>query len=161
MSNQEFIEITRLSIDETQILVGNDHTGYFSEYKAAKLSISALMERYKNLVKKAHGKRVSIAYTQRFKHRLTLLQETYAPAYRIYDMAYQELKTLVTEKMQRGITLPSTDDVDLPLLYKKRNALHDMIIRNTPLAQAAEINRSLTDLERWLSISENPISIRL
>lgn len=154
------VELTRVIIDTKQITVANSHTSYFNEIKTPFVDLDTLTSRYQMAVKQAKDKSVKVGYTQKLKLRIEALRDIYAAEYAIYNLAFDELKLLVEEKINRGIFAPTSDDKDLPVLYKKRNAITAMFNGNAPLSEARSLSNSIDSALRALE-SDTLISIRL
>jgi len=154
------VELTRVIIDSKQITVANIHTSYFNEIKVPFIDLDALMDCYQMAVKKAKEKSVKVGYTQKIKRRIEALRDIYSHNYASYNVAFNDLKLLVKEKTNRGISVPTSDDKDLPVLYKKRNTINEMFHGNAPLSEAIRLSSDINNALRLLN-SDSLTSIRL
>lgn len=153
-------ELTNITIDNNTIFVGNTHTVYFNEKKRERVDLNDLLAQYKDVVKTAKRKGVKVGYTRGFKRRIEALKDSYPDIYEEYRQRFFELKMLVENKVRRGITLPTSDDVDLPIIYEKRNALQAMFYGNQPMSEASTLAYEIAKARQALN-NDSLVSIRL
>lgn len=147
----ELISMTRIEINDNNIVIENEHTSFVNEAFVKKLNIKEMLSQYQSIVKEAKNCNVSISYKGRIKHSLNSLASEYESSYNQYQSLFSKLKELCEAKMKKGIFVGYCDDLELKEIFDIRNQMMAMFYRSEPLSKVMEIKSSLDRLSKPLT----------
>lgn len=141
---REKIILENAIVNENKIYVTSDSTCYINLEKVEKIDIKGLLELYKEIIKIAKEKKVSISYKNGYKKKLIELEHSYNVAYSDYEESFNDLVWLWKLQLEQGIRVGYRDDVlyykaILPIKFK----IEKMFNRDQVMSIIKEIKYSL------------------
>ena len=136
---------------QDRVHITSSATIFCNEARTEEISIKKLEKLYSQVIKQAKEIGATISYKNKTKATLKALASDYASDLKAYNELFDKLVSLCKAKLEKGIFVGCSDDVELKEIFNVRNKLMEYHYRSAPMSKIEETQYRLNELKTNLT----------
>lgn len=149
------INLDTVEINNEFITVIGSSTIFANEVFHKKINISDIENQINFIKNYCKQNNIKLKGQRKISSQSKDILDGYNKEYELYKNKYQNLKILITEKVESGIYSPTSDDKEMIKIENIRFEINNMFLNNSFLSKFIEINRVLKRAIQSINMSKD------